>query len=85
VVAGTNITGAVGAPNLNTQLLNYLLVDFVEDVNVYLNGQAMENGPDAGTPNDVYPGTNQATGDLKFTRKIKTGDVVIMEIFPLAS
>jgi hypothetical protein len=52
IPAGTNVTGAGVAPNLDVQLGNYLSVDFEDDVNVYLNGQLLENGPNAGTPDE---------------------------------
>jgi hypothetical protein len=81
IAAGTNVTGAGPVPNLDDVLGNYFSVDFEDDVNVYLNGQLLENGPNAGTPDDVYPGTDQTTGDLIFTRKLRIGDVLIMEIF----
>lgn len=62
----TNVTGAVSSPNLNTVLGDYSSVSFVADVDIYLNGRLLRNGSDGTTTNDVYPGTNPSTGDLKF-------------------
>jgi hypothetical protein len=66
VAADTNVTGAGGSPNIDTQLGDYSGVTFVSDVDVYLNGELMEGGADASANNDVYPGTSAANGDLKF-------------------
>jgi hypothetical protein len=66
VAANTNVTGAGGSPNIDTQLGDYSGVTFVSDVDVYLNGELMEGGADAAANNDVYPGDTPANGDLKF-------------------
>lgn len=66
VAANTNVTGAGGSPNIDTQLGDYSGVTFVSDVDVYLNGELMEGGADAAANNDCYPGTSAANGDLKF-------------------
>jgi hypothetical protein len=73
VPADTNVTGAGGTPNLDAQLPDYDLVGltFVEDVDVYLNGELLRNGADASANHDVYPGTTRANGDLMFEFALK--------------
>lgn len=67
VAADTNVTGAGGSPNLDAQLPDYSGVGtFVDDVDVYLNGELLRNGADAAANHDVYPGTTPANGDLMF-------------------
>lgn len=73
-----NVTGAGGTPNLDAQLADYSGVTFVDDVDVYLNGQLLRNGADASANHDVYPGTAPATGDLKFEFKVKTDDQITL-------
>jgi hypothetical protein len=83
--ANDNVTGAGGSPNIDTQLFNYDLLDFMTDVNVYVNGVLMRNGADLDANNDVYPGTTKTNGDLKFEFKLHYSpgnpDVITMEIF----
>jgi len=65
VAANTNITGAGGSPNLDAQLPDYSGVGtFVDDVDVYLNGEFARLGADASANHDFYPGTSAANGDL---------------------
>jgi len=60
-------TDTVGGSNLDVALPDYSGVDtFVDDVDVYLNGELLENGANAAANNDVYPGTTPASGHLKF-------------------
>lgn len=67
VPANTNVTGAGGSPNLDAQLPDYSGVGtFVDDVDVYLNGELLRSGADAVANHDVYPGTTPANGDLMF-------------------
>ena len=66
VAADTNVTGAGGTPNLDAQLGDYSSATFVTDVDVFLNGELLRNGPDASANHDVYPGDTPANGDLKF-------------------
>jgi len=63
VPANTNVTGGT---NLDATLGNYTGKTFVTDLDIYLNGQLMRNGANAGANHDVYPGTAAATGDLMF-------------------
>jgi len=78
--AGVNVTGAGGTPNLDAQLADYSSLTFVDDVQIHVNGVAQRPHASAAT-HDVYPGTAPATGDLKFSYKIKTGDNILMEVF----
>jgi hypothetical protein len=80
VSADTNVTGAVGTPNLDAKLGDYSAVTFMTDVDIYLNGQLLRNGADASANNDVYPGTSPADGDLKFEFNLRATDVLTMFI-----
>lgn len=72
VAADTNVTGAGGSPNLDAQLPDYSGVGtFVDDVDVYLNGELLRNGANAAANHDVYPGTTPANGDLMFEFGLK--------------
>lgn len=83
--ADVNLTGAGGSPNLDAQLGDYSAKVFTTQVDVFLNGQLMRNGANAGANHDVYPGTSPANGDLKFEFAVKaTGahpDVITMLIY----
>lgn len=59
--------------NLDVDLPDYSRVglDFVTDVDVYLNGELLRNGADASANHDVYPGTTPANGMLKFEFDLK--------------
>ncbi len=71
VTADTNVTGAGTSPNLDATLCDYSALDFVNDVDVYLNGVLLRNGADATANHDVYPGDTAANGDLKFEFALK--------------
>jgi hypothetical protein len=77
VNAGVNITFPT---NLDVQLQSYAGKDFLNDVNVYLNGVLLNPALTVGA-GDVYPGTNPATGDLKFEQKLRSGSIITLEIF----
>jgi len=67
IAANTNITGAGGSPNISAQLPSYKGLSFINDVEVFINGQKQRPGADAAANNDVYPHAtpaNQATGDF---------------------
>lgn len=81
IAADTNVTGAGGSPNLDAQLGDYSGVTFVSAVDVYVDGQLMENGADASANNDVYPGTAPADGDLKFEFPLVSGSRITMVIW----
>ena len=69
-------------PNIQTvgTACDYSGKDFVNDVNVYLNGQLLWNGADASANNDVYPGDDRTQGDLKFEFILRQNDVITMDI-----
>jgi hypothetical protein len=67
--------------NLDGQLGDYSTKNFVNDVNIYLNGVLLLPGTSVSNPNDVYPGTSPAGGDLRFTMKLRSGSQIAMEIF----
>ncbi len=72
VTAGSDINGP-GTPHANTDvdLAPYDLVSFLDDVEVYLNGELMRNDAAGGGTNDVYPGGTVTAGDLKFNFNLK--------------
>jgi hypothetical protein len=50
---------------------------FLNDYDVYYNGQLERPGANSGANNDYYPGTSLATAaQLRFEHKIKIGDVI---------
>jgi hypothetical protein len=73
---GTNITGAGATPELDTQLTDYSAMTFITDVDIYHNGQLQVNA--AGATEDVYPGDTPANGDFKSTKRMFSGDKIIM-------
>jgi hypothetical protein len=56
------------AGNLDVDLPDYSRAGlvFVDDVDVYLNGELLRNGANAAANHDVYPGTTTSVGMLKF-------------------
>lgn len=78
ISAGTNVTYPT---NLDAPLLSYVGRDFVKDLNIYLNGVLLLPGYSVSDPNDVYPGTSPATGDLMFSMKLRSGSIISMERF----
>jgi hypothetical protein len=56
------------AGNLDANLPDYSRVGlvFVDDCDVYLNGELLRNGANAAANHDVYPGTTPSVGMLKF-------------------
>ena len=70
--AGTDINGP-GTPHGNTDvdLAPFDQVTFVDDVEVFLNGELMRNDASSGGSNDVYPGGTPADGDLAFNFQLK--------------
>lgn len=68
VTAGTDVNGP-GTPHNNTDvdLPPYDLVgSFVDDVDVYINGELGRNDAASGGTNDVFPGGTPTEGDLAF-------------------
>lgn len=75
-----NVTGAAG-PNIDLQLQDYSAVNFLTDVDIFVNGQLQRNGANSGANFDVYPGTTPANGDLMFEYKLRQNDVITMIVF----
>jgi len=67
VSAGNDVNGPSYDNNTDVNLPPYDLVPtgFVNDVDVYLNGELLRGA--TGATEDVYPGTTPSTGDLMFT------------------
>jgi hypothetical protein len=63
------------ANNIDVDLPDYSRVGlvFVDDVDVYLNGELLRNGASAGADHDVYPGTTPSVGMLKFEFPLRGG------------
>jgi hypothetical protein len=61
------------ANNLDVDLPDYSRASlvFVDDVDVYLNGELLRNGANAAANHDVYPGTTPSVGMLKFEFALK--------------
>lgn len=76
-VADTNVSSSDG--NLDAALGDLSNGNFVNDIDIYLNGALLRSGANAAADNDVYPGTdldNTADGQLKFEFPVKVNDVV---------
>ncbi|HET6495519.1 MAG TPA: hypothetical protein VFH61_09175 [Thermoleophilia bacterium] len=70
--AGTDVNGP-GTPhnNCTVDLAPFDGVTFVDDVEVFLNGELLRNDASSGGSNDVYPGGTPADGDLAFNFQLK--------------
>ena len=76
--ADFNINGPIlgGSASLDVNLPAYNLVNFVTDVDVFVDGVLLRNGANAAANEDVYPGTTPSQGDLAFEFPLKgTGKV----------
>jgi hypothetical protein len=76
VNADVDVGGVAGGANLDAQLNNMSVGSFLNDHDVYLNGQMLRPGANSGANNDYYPGTSLANGQLMFEFKLKIGDVI---------
>lgn len=67
VAADSDVNGP-GTPhaNVSVDLAPYDNVNFVDDVEVYLNGELLRNAPNDAGGEDVYPGGDAGVGDLRF-------------------
>lgn len=72
--ANNDLSGPSDDNNLDTDLGDLSGGTFLDDYDVYLNGQLLRPGADAAANNDYYPGTSLANGQLKFEFTIKTND-----------
>jgi len=81
VAVDTDVSGPANDNNLDTNLGDLSAGTFATatgggDYDIFLNGALQVNGIDAAANKDVYPGTSLANGQLKFEKKLKTGDVI---------
>lgn len=86
IAADTDVGGPGGTvTNLDVNLPAYDAVTFLTDVDVFVDGVLMRNGANAAANEDVYPGTDQSLGDLRFEFALKgTGskpDVVTVIVY----
>jgi hypothetical protein len=71
--ADTDVGGIGGGTNLSAQLPDMSAGSFMTDYDVFLNGNLLRPGANAGANNDYYPGTSLAAGQLAFEFKVKAG------------
>jgi len=78
IAADTDVGGpGTTANNLTVNLPPMSAGSFVDDYDVFLNGQLLQGGANSGANNDYYPGTTLTTSaELKFEFKIKNNDVI---------
>jgi hypothetical protein len=74
VPAGSDVSGPSNDNNLDTDLGSLAAGTFTEDYDLYLNGQYLRPGANAGANHDFYPGTALANGQLMFEFVIRIGD-----------
>lgn len=76
VSANVDVGGVGGGANLDAQLPNLSLGNFINDHDVFLNGVLLRGGADASANHDYYPGTSLADGQIKFEYNIHQNDVI---------
>lgn len=74
VAADTDVSLTDG--NIDTELGDLSAGTFTTDYDIYLNGVLQVNGANAAADKDVYPGTSLVAGQLKFEKKLKSGNVI---------
>lgn len=74
--ANVDVGGASGGTNLDQQLPDMSIGNFLTDYDVYLNGKLLRPGANAAANHDYYPGTSLANGQLKFEFAVKAGDQI---------
>lgn len=74
IAADTDASGPSDDNNLDTDLGDLSGGTFVDDYDVFLNGQLLRPGADAAANHDYYPGTSLANGQLKFEFVLKIND-----------
>ncbi len=79
--ADVDVGGIAGGSNLNFQLPDMSAGDFIQNYDVYVNGQRMRGGLNAAADCDYYPGTSLADGQLKFEFDLEIGDSVSVICF----
>lgn len=74
--ANNDVSGPSNDNNLDTDLGDLSTGTFLQDYDVFVNGDLQEGGADASANNDYYPGTSLANGQLKFEYVLRVGDKV---------
>lgn len=76
VAADTNVGGVAGGANLDAQLPDMSLGNFLTDYDVFLGGELLRPGANSAANHDYYPGTSLANGQLKFEFTLKSTGAV---------
>ena len=77
IPANTDIGGAAGGANLDTQLISMANGTFSganNNYEIFVNGVLVEQGPDLNADCDVYPGTSLTDGQLRAEFDLAVGD-----------
>lgn len=74
--ADTDVGGVGGGTNLDAQLPDMSTGTYLQDYDLFLNGNLLRPGADAAANNDYYPGTSLANGQVKFEFVVKVNDVI---------
>ncbi len=74
--ADTDVGGVGGGTNLDAQLPDMSIGNFLADYDVFLNGELLRPGANSGANHDYYPGTSLANGQLRFEFRVKLNDVL---------
>jgi hypothetical protein len=81
--ADADVSGPSNDNNLDADLGDLSGGTFVDDYDIYHNGQYQRLGASAAANFDVYPGTSLANGQLKFEKKLKIGDTIcVVDLIP---
>ncbi len=74
--ANSDVGGVGGGTNLDAQLPDMSVGNFLVDYDVFLNGKLLRPGANSAANNDYYPGTSLANGQLRFEFNVKNNDVL---------
>ena len=74
--ANNDVGGVGGGTNLDAQLPDLSTGTFLQDYDVFINGNLLRPGADAAANNDYYPGTSLSDGQLRFEFTVKANDVL---------
>ncbi len=72
--ANTDVGGVGGGSNLDTQLPDMSVGNFLTDYDVYVNGELQRPGSTSGDDHDYYPGTSLANGQIRLEYVVRPGD-----------
>jgi len=78
LAADVDVSGPANDNNLDVDLGDLSAGSFLSDYDIFHNGSHQYNGANAGANKDVYPGTALTNGQLKFEKKLKIGDIIIV-------